>query len=236
MTDSTIDELVAPPARMGRRKMIRQSLLAAAAIGTGIGYAVRDHSADFQGNIEDLVLRLRNTLKDSSSEYSRLFADYGQIISDARSFAQRAASEQKVTYATIEAVALMYQADLLSNKAGNNIVKGQEIRIGGLPAIKASSSTTDSFYNRLKALDNYEEVIQIHEEIEKAGNKLPENIGYGMGNYGKVAPRDLINLRMFETINKLLDPATPNLPKQYAEKLSMRGYELSSVANQPRAQ
>ena len=187
---------------------------------------------------QNLASELKKTIQESGIDYKAVFNEYTKHINVARNLAQKASTKpERLTYTALETIALMYQADYLNNKAGNNIIKGEGIKLAGLPAITASSKLTDSFYNRLKALENYETVMQIHQDVEKTGQRLPENVGYGMGLYGGIASRNLVNQRMFETVSKLLDTvATPNLPKQYAKKLSKRGYELSSALNQAKTQ
>ena len=177
---------------------------------------------------QDLASKLLQTIQDPSIEYRRLFDEYAQHINTAASLAGKSTSDtERLTYNSLETIALMFQAQLLAEKAGNNIVKGEDIKIAGLPTIKASSRPMYRFYNHFKALENYEKVMQIHEETEKTGHRFPTNVGYRMGDFGKIASRNYVNQKMFDTISKILEL---DLPEKYLEPLKRRSYELSPAA------
>ena len=186
----------------------------------------------------DLAARVLHLIqnKQISNGYRPDFLAYQDVIDAARDFSQKKDlnDPRRLDYSSLEVIALMYQARLI-REAGNNIIAGEEIKVAGLPVMqpRLSLSSPDISYNQFKALENYERVMQIHEEIENQGGKLPERIGYRLGDYGLVATRDFVNEKMFEVVEKLMQL---DVPAQYKDRLSKRGYELSSLVSNLRTQ
>lgn len=176
---------------------------------------------------QDLVSRLKGLIRRPTIDYREVFIAYNQIINDAQNFEQKSSTEsERLTYTALRTIALMYQADLLVNKAGNNVVKSESIRLTGFDDTTASRRATDSFYNKLKALENYETVMRINDDVEKEGHRLPKSIPQ-MGLFGDIASRNFVNKKMYEVVTKLLE--TPNLPEQYIAPFRRRAYELAQL-------
>lgn len=187
-----------------------------------------ERPSEFYQDAQALASRLKGLITETTIDYKGSFTAYNNVINDAQSLEQRPSTEsERITYTSIRIIALMYQADLLVKKAGNNIVKNETINLAGFNKTVASTKSTDEFYNKLKALENYETVMRIHEDVEKAGQMLPKNIGYRMGLYGDIASRNFVNEKMYEVITALL--GSPNLPAQYHAPFKRRAYELANL-------
>jgi len=226
------------PAKLSRRAFFPVALAASAGTIALLNGTLKSPGLplleDAVEHPSDLASRLLEVIQnpDFSHGYRNHYISYQKVIDDARYLSQKSHTNDAASleYSALEIIGMMHQARFIRGAGNNIIATGEEIRLAGFDSMRPliSLRNPDISYNQFKALEKYERVIQIREQLENEGKKLPFKIGYGIGEFGIVADRDTVNLRMFETINTLLKL---NIPDKYKGRLHKRGYELSASVN-----
>ncbi len=157
----------------------------------------------------DYIIEAQKMINSSSNSksatenvrlYRQAFDTYEKAIQYAKDESDLSwANPKRLTYTSWEIVARMWQAKLLNGTASMNIMKeGEIINVKGLGPIKASGRRDSPGYNYLKALQDYDKVEDIFEEMEANGKKFPSSdIGLGLGNIGAIADRSLVRKKIY---------------------------------------
>lgn len=164
----------------------------------------------------------------NSNGYRSVYDKYETAINNARNSAKGLSWKQAQKYKGLEIVALMWQAYMLKEQAGNNVITNNDglIRVSGLPEIKSDRKVNDAygFYNLLRALQNYEKVEGIWKEAKKHGYDFPYYSDVPkLGERGNIARLEFVHARMIQTIDALMKVA----PENYLNSLNAKRLEVS---------
>ena len=170
--------------------------------------------ADYIIEAEKLINSVGNSkpATENARLYRQAFDTYEKAIQYAKDESDISwANPKRLTYTSWEIVARMWQAKLVNGTASMNIMKdGEVIYVEGLGPIKANGRRDSPSYNYLKALQNYDKVNEIYQEMESRGKRFSSNnIGLGLGDRGIIADQSLILKRIYEAFEGAVRAGIP---------------------------
>ena len=170
-----------------------------------------------------------------SNGYRSAYDKYETSINNTRNSAKGLSLDQAQKYKGLEIVALMWQAYLLKDQAGNNVITNNDglIRVSGLPEIKSDRKINDAYklYNLLISLQNYEKVEEIWKEAKKHGKEFPYSVNIPkLGERGNIARLDTVYERMKQAVEEL-ERVAPQYGKILQEKRLAIAEKLKSYNN-----
>ncbi len=117
-----------------------------------------------------------------------------------------------------EIVALARQAQILTSLATYNIIgKNEPMNLTGIKSPVVSHADIGEYvkqYNLLKALSDYERILDIFEEAKSKNIKIPSFVGEGkLGRYGDVIEAYVLKKRIDSTVEALRQRISDKSPK-----------------------